>query len=178
MHEVDSHTIGKLDESSMWTHLAENIVLIVHIAMWALLCEFSIAFDTSIWRQFTSKRTSRNTDEEEHKELPLDDIASVTSSLPSYHSGTLPPYSNTPIQVNLPPLYEEDSDDESYRRHNLTYPIPAFLGQHRVIWNAFITISTEHADTNRNEAEPIVFDTNSEASSSRARSTRKNCIIQ
>ncbi|KAL9556872.1 hypothetical protein MBANPS3_001659 [Mucor bainieri] len=143
---IEQLGLSELDKSSMWAHLAENIVLIVHMVMWALLCEFSIVVDTAVWRRFTSRK---RTDDSEQKDLPADDTVSVTSSLPSYHSDALPPYSTaTAIHMNLPPLYEEDSDDDSYIRRDLTYPTPAFLGQHRVIWNTFITISTESRSTN------------------------------
>ncbi|KAL7319601.1 hypothetical protein PS15m_002725 [Mucor circinelloides] len=172
--------LGKLDESSIWAHLAENIVLIVHMLMWALLCEFSIVFDTQTWRQlksrFISKRVVKSTENEEQKDLPLNDTVSITSSLPSYHSDALPPYSNTVIQNNLPPLYEDDFDDDGHMRHDLTYPTPAYFGQHRVIWNTFITISTEREVMSENTAEPVDLETGS--NTSRRRRNRSKCIVQ
>lgn len=39
-----------IHESLIWAYLAENIVLTMNIVVWALLCEFSIASDTQVWR--------------------------------------------------------------------------------------------------------------------------------
>ena len=163
----------------MWAHLAENIALIVHILMWALLCEFNITIDTQAWRRFRGKfcsKTKTNA-EEQQKEASSSEAASITSSLPSYRSEILPSYTNNAIQMNLPPLYEEEySDDDSQTRHNLAYPTPAYFGQHRVVWNTFITISTEGNDLTEDVAESVVFDTSNETN--RSRNSKSRCIIQ
>lgn len=178
-HRYNQQALGEIYQSSMWAHLAENIVLIVHIVMWALLCEFNITIDTQAWRRFRRKfcsKTKTNA-EEQQKEASSSDAASITSSLPSYRSEVLPPYTNNVIRMNLPPLYEEeDSDDDSQNWRNLTYPTPAYFGQHRVVWNTFITISTEDKDLTEDVVGSVVFDTSNETS--RSRNSKSRCIIQ